>query len=245
MKTNRLILLVLVVLTAFSLADTYTVQSGDYLSKIARIQLGDSTRWKEIAELNNLKETDTLQIGQILEMPTDYQQAVSDDNQTLTAPEADQTQSVFKNLIGLFSLVSIPLIAMIGIWLGVSLFSCLLFASGYKRACGIFKVETTFGKSFLAAICLSGIGTMASFMMPYTNADSPPPSYFITYAFVAFVTIIICLVFLKYFFQCNWGQSIGVYVLGGLIGFLWHFLVVFLVSLPFWVFFLSHRSEMV
>ena len=47
---------------------TYTVQKGDYLWKIASRFLGNGLRYKEIKELNNLK-SDSIYVGQILKIP--------------------------------------------------------------------------------------------------------------------------------------------------------------------------------
>ena len=47
-----------------------TVQAGDTLAKIAREQLGDESRYKEIAELNGLQNPDEIEIGQVLTIPS-------------------------------------------------------------------------------------------------------------------------------------------------------------------------------
>jgi nucleoid-associated protein YgaU len=44
----------------------YVVQPGDSLSKIAKKQLGDASRWREIAELNKIKDPDLIRPGQEL-----------------------------------------------------------------------------------------------------------------------------------------------------------------------------------
>ena len=44
----------------------YIVQAGDTLSKIAAEKLGDASRWREIAQLNNLKEPYSIRPGQRL-----------------------------------------------------------------------------------------------------------------------------------------------------------------------------------
>lgn len=51
---------------------TYTIRSGDTLIKIAKSQLGDSSRWREIQKLNGLSDAQlkTLQIGKVLKLPT-------------------------------------------------------------------------------------------------------------------------------------------------------------------------------
>lgn len=48
---------------------TYTVKSGDSLWKIAKLQLGNGNRYKEIAELNLLKNPNLIYPGQILKLP--------------------------------------------------------------------------------------------------------------------------------------------------------------------------------
>ncbi len=50
---------------------TYTMKKGDTLSKIARSQLGNETRWKELQKLNNIKTSDLkkLKIGTVLKLP--------------------------------------------------------------------------------------------------------------------------------------------------------------------------------
>lgn len=48
---------------------TYTVKRGDTLIRIAERQLGDGDKWKQIAELNGVKDARDLQVGQILKMP--------------------------------------------------------------------------------------------------------------------------------------------------------------------------------
>jgi nucleoid-associated protein YgaU len=52
-------------------ADTYTVVSGDTLYKIAKAQLGDGSRWREIYELNKDKITDPNKIypAQVFKLP--------------------------------------------------------------------------------------------------------------------------------------------------------------------------------
>ena len=48
---------------------TYTVKSGDTISKIARDELGEMERWHEIATLNNIASPWTIFPGQKLELP--------------------------------------------------------------------------------------------------------------------------------------------------------------------------------
>jgi nucleoid-associated protein YgaU len=50
----------------------YVVQSGDSLSKIAKEELGDASRWPEIFELNKdkIKDPNLIRPGQELKMPS-------------------------------------------------------------------------------------------------------------------------------------------------------------------------------
>ena len=50
---------------------TYTVVSGDSLSKIAKKIYGDASRWKEIFEANTdkIKNPDLIHPGQVLKIP--------------------------------------------------------------------------------------------------------------------------------------------------------------------------------
>lgn len=48
---------------------SYVIHDGDSLSGIASRELGDSKRWKEIAELNNIRNPRKLVVGRRLRMP--------------------------------------------------------------------------------------------------------------------------------------------------------------------------------
>lgn len=50
-------------------AQTYVVKEGDQLWKIAQGVYGVESAWLKIAEANNLKDPDTLFVGQILTLP--------------------------------------------------------------------------------------------------------------------------------------------------------------------------------
>ena len=53
-------------------ATTYTVQSGDTLSKIAKTHLGDANAYMKIFEANRdkLSDPDKIQVGQVLTIPS-------------------------------------------------------------------------------------------------------------------------------------------------------------------------------
>lgn len=48
---------------------TYTVKSGDTLSRIAQSQLGKASRWPEVARLNQLRDPNRIKVGQRLRLP--------------------------------------------------------------------------------------------------------------------------------------------------------------------------------
>jgi nucleoid-associated protein YgaU len=50
---------------------SYTVEKGDSLSKIAKRVYGKASRWREIYELNkdNIKDPDLIYPGQVLRLP--------------------------------------------------------------------------------------------------------------------------------------------------------------------------------
>lgn len=48
---------------------TYTVRRGDTLIGIAREVLGDAGRWREVADLNAIRNPRRLRIGQVLRLP--------------------------------------------------------------------------------------------------------------------------------------------------------------------------------
>jgi nucleoid-associated protein YgaU len=52
-------------------ARTYTVVAGDSLSKIAKRELGDATKWRSIFDVNRdeIKDPDLIYPGQVLKLP--------------------------------------------------------------------------------------------------------------------------------------------------------------------------------
>ena len=50
-------------------AASYTVKAGDSWWSIAASQLGDGTRYTELAAYNNKKPTDTIYAGQVIKLP--------------------------------------------------------------------------------------------------------------------------------------------------------------------------------
>lgn len=55
---------------------TYRVQPGDSLERIARRELGDGQRWKEIQVLNGISRPETIAVGAVLKLPAGGQPQV-------------------------------------------------------------------------------------------------------------------------------------------------------------------------
>ena len=72
--------LVLSVTAPGATAERYcTVQPGDTLSAVARRELGDSTRWRELAKLNRLPTPYRIAVGQRLVLPASPEAVDSED----------------------------------------------------------------------------------------------------------------------------------------------------------------------
>lgn len=56
---------------------TYKVKSGDSLGSIAFKQLGATAKWREIAELNNIVNANTIEVGQVLQLPVESEPEAS------------------------------------------------------------------------------------------------------------------------------------------------------------------------
>lgn len=50
-------------------AESYTVKQGDSLWSIAKLQLNDGSRYREIASLNGITDYNNLQVGTVLKLP--------------------------------------------------------------------------------------------------------------------------------------------------------------------------------
>lgn len=48
---------------------TYTVKRGDTLASIAARKLGAAKRWREIADLNNIRDPKKIKVGRVLRLP--------------------------------------------------------------------------------------------------------------------------------------------------------------------------------
>ena len=47
----------------------YTVRSGDSLERIARRELGNASRWRDVAKLNGISDPNLVRVGQVLTLP--------------------------------------------------------------------------------------------------------------------------------------------------------------------------------
>jgi nucleoid-associated protein YgaU len=77
---------------ATAAAESYTVRPGDYLSKIARDELGNGDRWPELYEANRdrIADPDLIRPGQKLDLPqASAGNAARDDDERRDEPERD------------------------------------------------------------------------------------------------------------------------------------------------------------
>lgn len=77
-------------------SQSYTVQSGDNLSKIAKLVYGDASWWRAIFELNQniIKDANLIYTGQVLTLPDAPNMSVQEGNTVSeTVPAAENTVS--------------------------------------------------------------------------------------------------------------------------------------------------------
>jgi len=139
-----LCLLALLSPTATAAAAKYTVRRGDSLQAIARRELGDAERWREIARENDLKPPYTIKPGQVLELP---QRAA----QSLVEPQPSEAVAEDE---------SPPVSGSTWVWLRIVLgvvavvFWWLFLAVCLRGACWFSLVETSFGRCASLALYL-------------------------------------------------------------------------------------------
>ncbi len=236
MKIQHIVLLTILLLTTTVFGETYTVQSGDTLTKIAQNQLNDSNRWKEIAELNNLKEPYTLSLGQQLELP----ETTSSNSTARSFPptEQDKTPSDPKDnsidlselenldwiesLPLLFAFYSLPTAITIILNVAQLLLGIFFLGVGYRFTAAAINLETTLRKCVIAAVSVTLSLFIPVGIILLVCCSSPlrwPPALLMIspillllgYIFLAMYIIRICL-------QCGWTPSFIVVFLGAFIG---------------------------
>ncbi|MHC4926355.1 MAG: LysM peptidoglycan-binding domain-containing protein [Planctomycetota bacterium] len=253
MKTTWMVLLTIVLLTVTAYGDTYTVQSGDTLSKIAQAELGDSARWKEIAELNDLKEPYSLNVGQQLELPVESSNTLtveprSHDGQDRTTPASEDISDdmseldIFSDLQilpFLFSNVTLSKAIIIPVIIIHLILGIFFLGVGYRFTASAVNIETTLQRCLIAAMSVSlsilipiGLVLLACWTNPLTWSPSllllSPLLLGLGYVFLAMCILRSCL-------QCRWGISFIVGFLGGIIGPAFYNAVMYIIALLVWL----------
>ncbi|MBM6921792.1 LysM peptidoglycan-binding domain-containing protein [Phocea massiliensis] len=77
---------------------TYTVKTGDSFWKIAQEQLGDGTRYQELAAYNGMRTDDVIYPGQVLKLPAGTQTAVP--NKAYTVEKGDSFWKIAQEQLG-------------------------------------------------------------------------------------------------------------------------------------------------
>jgi len=76
---------------------SYTVKAGDNLTTIAKVQLGDSSRWKEIYELNKDalgNDPDKVEVGTVLKLPSSDKPTAGEQTTDYVKPGSNQSAPV-------------------------------------------------------------------------------------------------------------------------------------------------------
>lgn len=73
---------------------TYTVKSGDTLSIIAEKKLGSASKWRLLADINNLSNPNNLRMGQKLQIPSEFSESpnVVNTGKGINPPTKEQIQ---------------------------------------------------------------------------------------------------------------------------------------------------------
>ena len=142
-RATVLCLLALFCPAATAAAATYTVRPGDSLQAIARRELGDAERWREIARENNLKPPYTIKPGQILELPGRATESLAQ-SQPSGAAEDESPPASGRSWLWLSIVIGVIAVAFWWLFLAV----CL------RGACWFSLVETSFGRGASLALYL-------------------------------------------------------------------------------------------
>ena len=214
--------LVLVAGVSVSEAWEYTVRPGDTLSKIAQSQLGSTRRWKEIAELNNIRPPYAIRPGQALTMPesglgigpdggVELQLLPRDPGTGIDFPPTGEQagpQSGKFELPGSFWIWIV--LGLLVLWATTALF--------LRRGCWFSLVEATFMRCVFLALAQAGLlmlfvvvlGFMGSMV---ENQEMAPIVWHVAMWFLVLIDLVISAVVTKRVLGCKWRSVITVGVM--------------------------------
>jgi LysM repeat protein len=206
---------------SFAWAVEYVVKSGDNLSKIAKEQLGDESRWPEIANGNNLKHPYRIKVGQKLELPSAPHQRTGGVQALPGLPE--ELVPDLKSLI-----VSI-LVTLVVLWILGSV--CLRMGCWFALVNASFPrcLLLSLGIAILMIICLM-LTVLVCAMAIHGGWSRSTPISIAVALWMADIAATILLA--KHFLRCKWRSVITVFVMTFFLQVVFVTLVVFCVTVP-------------
>lgn len=212
MKKLILILLLSIFIANFARAEQYIVQGGDNLRKIAVEELGDESRWLEIATLNNIKKPYAIIQGQILKLPGDKGMP--------TSPVPSMDGIIVMDAADSGDLLDIEKVNFPSwVWGVVSLVVFWIFgALCLKAGCWFSLVEASFFRcivfslvsSSIFVLCAAGIFGLAYWSM---NDGIPWLAVPITAGIFWIIYLITMVIFMKRFLDCKWRSVVTVSIM--------------------------------
>ncbi len=166
LTVRYLILSSVVVLTLHAAASwcaAYTVQSGDTLSQIARRELGDASRWSEIAKLNDLKPPYSIKVGQRLALPSEGSSSIAGETvgHDVAVPRPSLAEDhLLRRELKLAVRDHLREIAIVGPLM------LILACISYRLSCLLVRVPSSMKRCFLLALLHLGLyGTALGMVM--------------------------------------------------------------------------------
>lgn len=227
---NRFHWLVLIVLSFcanYLFGDTYVVQKGDSLRKIALQQLGDESKWRELADLNGIKEPFGVNLGAkiILRKSVSSKPAlinISDDavsGEEIDDSDTGMNPSIIWHAVWYFALAYLVVFGIFGsIFLKMGCWFSLVEASFFR--CVVFSLIS----SFLFFVCIVFLLGVSYFVL-----KEMIPSFDMRFLIllVLFFYGLGMAIFMKKYFACKWRSLFTIFAMTNFsshlfsFGFLW------------------------
>jgi len=241
----------------------YEVRSGDTLRQIARRELGDVARWREIAQLNGMKD-DALREGQILLLPVSPSRPSAADMPPVFAVSPPEAPLSYRPP-AVESAREAPLLSATGgggsiLWPAAAVLAalCAFLAVSLRIACWFALVETSLGRcallavvlSFLtAAVLVAGVAADSETFRGWPLAGQP----LLRFGGICAMGFLLGAALTRWLLGCRWRSVVTVYLMslvvaGALTVGCWHGLAVAEASgriSPAWRNYLRHLSRAV
>ena len=139
----------------------YKVEKGDTLRSIARKLYGDEKKWQDIAELNEIKNPDSIKAGQEIKVPDEpfitskKTQPKKEVQKDQVSQETEETHEYIKLLIHFFTEADAKTYA--GLAVILYLISCIIHALFLKGGCWFSLVEADILQCVKLSLLLSFI----------------------------------------------------------------------------------------